>query len=84
MVFEHSACQFVEGEHPEGLRRRERSSGSTKFTAGEDGKCVLDYLYNTWLLGMILYEVTTGSQYFDRKSPREVTKLLCGEGFGVN
>ena len=84
MVFEHSACQSVEGEHPEGLRRREQSSGLTKHTNREGGEFVLDYLYNTWLLGMILYEVTTGSQYFDRKSPREVTKLLCGEGFGVN
>ena len=60
---------------------REQSSRLTKLTAGEGSKFVLDYLYDIWLLGMMLYKVATGRSYFDKKSPREVTKLMCGEGF---
>ena len=33
---------------------------------------------------MTLYKVVIGRPYFNRKSPQEVTKLLYGEGFGVN
>lgn len=46
---------------------------------GED--FVLDYSYDMWSLGMMLYELTTGQPYFDQKSPSIVTKLLCAESF---
>ena len=51
------------------------------FMAGEGGEFVLDYSYDIWSLGMMLYELSTGKAYFDRKSPSQVTKLLCSETF---
>ena len=56
----------------------------TKLTTREGGKCVLDYLYGMWLLGMMLCKVTNGRPYFNRTSPQEVIKLLCDEDFEVN
>ena len=85
-VFKPSAYQFVEDEHLEGLQKRERSSKLDELTVGKDSEFMLDYLYIMWLLrlGMMLYNIVTGWPYFDRKSPQEMTKLLCGEGCGVN
>ena len=51
------------------------------FMAGEGGEFVLDYSYDIWSLGMMLYELSTGKAYFDKKSPSQVTKLLCSEDF---
>ena len=77
-------CQFVKGEHPEGLQRRERSSGFDELTAGEGGKIALDYVFSILSLGMMLFEVATGRPNFDMKSQWEVTKLLCDKDFEVN
>ena len=49
---------------------------------GED--FVLDYSYDMWSLGMMLYELSTGTAYFDTKSPSVVTKLLCTDSFEVD
>ena len=43
-VFEHCAFKYVEGEHPEGLQRREWSFGLIEFTSREDGCHVEWYL----------------------------------------
>lgn len=51
------------------------------FMAGEGSEFVLDYSYDIWSLGMMLYELSTGKAYFDRRSPSQVTKLLCSETF---
>lgn len=51
------------------------------FMAGEGGEFVLDYSYDMFSLGMMLYELSTGKAYFDKKSPSQVTKLLCSESF---
>lgn len=45
---------------------------------------VLDYSYDMWSLGMMLYELSTGTAYFDKKSPSIVTKLLCADTFEVD
>eukprot|EP00571_Detonula_confervacea_P014743 CAMPEP_0172300534 /NCGR_PEP_ID=MMETSP1058-20130122/2598_1 /TAXON_ID=83371 /ORGANISM="Detonula confervacea, Strain CCMP 353" /LENGTH=546 /DNA_ID=CAMNT_0013010337 /DNA_START=37 /DNA_END=1677 /DNA_ORIENTATION=+ len=46
---------------------------------GED--FVLDYSYDMWSLGMMLYELSTGKAYFDKQSPSIVTNLLCADAF---
>ena len=51
------------------------------FMAGEGGEFVLDYSYDIWSLGMMLYELSTGKAYFDKRSPSQVTKLLCSDAF---
>eukprot|EP00580_Thalassiosira_gravida_P020306 CAMPEP_0201658140 /NCGR_PEP_ID=MMETSP0494-20130426/1138_1 /ASSEMBLY_ACC=CAM_ASM_000839 /TAXON_ID=420259 /ORGANISM="Thalassiosira gravida, Strain GMp14c1" /LENGTH=540 /DNA_ID=CAMNT_0048135097 /DNA_START=110 /DNA_END=1732 /DNA_ORIENTATION=+ len=49
---------------------------------GED--FILDYSYDIWSLGMMLYELSTGVPYFEKKSPSVVTKLLCDEAFAAD
>jgi hypothetical protein len=51
------------------------------FMAGEGGEFVLDYSYDMWSLGMMLYELSTGNAYFDKRSPSQVTKMMCSETF---
>ena len=51
------------------------------FMAGEGGEFVLDYSYDMFSLGMMLYELSTGKAYFDKRSPSQVTKLLCSDSF---
>ena len=46
---------------------------------GED--FVLDQSYDMWSLGMMLYELSVGKPYFDKKAPTVVTMLLCDEAF---
>ena len=45
---------------------------------------VMDYSYDIWSLGMMLYEISTGVEYFAGQSPSQVTKLLCAEDFSVD
>lgn len=54
------------------------------FVAGEGEGFALDYSYDIWSLGMMLYELSTGKAYFDKKSPSVVTKMLCEEGFAAD
>lgn len=49
---------------------------------GED--FVLDYSYDIWSLGMMLYEISTGKAYFDKRSPSIVTNILCSDEFEVD
>jgi len=51
------------------------------FMEGEGSEFVLDYSYDMWSLGMMLYELSTGKAYFGKKSPSQVTKLLCSDDF---
>jgi serine/threonine protein kinase len=46
------------------------------FLAGDGPYFVLEYNYDMWSLGMLLYEVATGRGYFDGKSPVQITRLL--------
>jgi serine/threonine protein kinase len=46
------------------------------FLAGDGPYFKLEYNYDMWSLGMLLYEVSTGRGYFDGKSPVQITKLL--------
>ena len=38
---------------------------------------VLDYNYDIWSFGMLMYELSTGEPYFVDKSPAQVTKTLA-------
>lgn len=49
---------------------------------GED--FVMEYSYDIWSLGMMLYELSTGQAYFEGKPPRQVTKSLCDQDFEVD
>jgi hypothetical protein len=51
------------------------------YMEGIGGDFVLDYSYDMWSLGMMLYELSTGKAYFDKKGPSQVTKLLCTDTF---
>lgn len=51
------------------------------YMGGYGENFVLDYSYDMWSLGMMLYEVSTGKAYFEKKSPSVVTKILCEEDF---
>ena len=51
------------------------------FMAGEGGEFLLDYSYDMWSLGMMLYELSTGNAYFQKRSPSQVTKLMCSDTF---
>lgn len=50
--------------------------------AGEAREFVLDYSYDMWSLGMMLYELSTGSPYFKKGS--NVAKTVCAENFTVD
>jgi serine/threonine protein kinase len=46
------------------------------YLSGDGPYFILEYNYDSWSLGMMLYEVATGRGYFDGKSPVQITKLL--------
>ncbi|KAL7527992.1 hypothetical protein ACHAWF_002393 [Thalassiosira exigua] len=54
------------------------------FMGGYGEDFVLGYSYDMWSLGMMMYELSTGKAYFDKKSPSAVTKLLCQKDFEVD
>jgi hypothetical protein len=51
------------------------------YIGGYGGEFVLDYSYDMWSLGMMLYELSTGQPYFGTKSPNIVTRELCADTF---
>ncbi|KAL3809304.1 hypothetical protein ACHAXA_009428 [Cyclostephanos tholiformis] len=51
------------------------------YMDGCGGEFVLDYSYDIWSLGMMLYELSTGKPYFGNKSPSVVTRELCADTF---
>jgi hypothetical protein len=50
--------------------------------AGEAREFVLEYSYDMWSLGMMLYELSTGSPYIKKGS--NVAKILCADDFTVD
>jgi hypothetical protein len=50
--------------------------------SGEAREFVLEYSYDMWSLGMMLYELSTGSPYFKKGS--NVAKILCSDDFTVD
>lgn len=52
------------------------------FISGEGLSFTLDYSYDIWSYGMMLYELTTGRSYFGNKTPAQITKSLqYGDSF---
>jgi len=51
------------------------------FMMGDAGEFVLDPSYDIWSLGMLLYELSTGSGYFAGQKPAVITKLLADDSF---
>jgi len=46
------------------------------FINGDAFDFILDYNYDIWSLGMLMYELSTGESYFSDKSPSQITKTL--------
>jgi hypothetical protein len=46
------------------------------FLDGDGPYFTLEYNYDVWSFGMMLYELSTGRGYFDGKAPITITKLL--------
>ena len=46
------------------------------FLNGDGPYFTLEYNYDMWSFGMLLYELQTGKGYFDGKAPVTITKLL--------
>lgn len=51
------------------------------FIKGEGEDFVLEYSYDMWSLGMVLYELSTGKSYFKGMTPAKITRMLQEEGF---
>lgn len=49
---------------------------ASAFIAGEGLNFKLDYSYDIWSYGMMLFELTTGKPYFDNKTPAQITMAL--------
>jgi serine/threonine protein kinase len=46
------------------------------YLEGDGPYFVLEYNYDMWSFGMLLYEMATGRGYFDGKTPVAITKIL--------
>lgn len=49
---------------------------ASAFISGQGLTFKLDYSYDIWSYGMMLYELTTGKPYFDNLSPAKITMSL--------
>ena len=49
-----------------------------KHLVGESSDFTLEYSYDIWSLGMLLFELTTGQGYFGADSPTSIMKQLPG------
>jgi len=49
---------------------------ATAFVSGQALDFRLEYSYDIWSYGMMLYELTTGRPYFENKSPAQITMSL--------
>jgi len=54
------------------------------FVDGYGAEFILQPSYDMWSLGMMLYELSTGTPYFENKSPVTITKILPSEGFTID
>ena len=54
------------------------------FLNGYGADFVLDYSYDIWSFGMLLFEMSTGKPYFAGKSPSAITKTLNIGEFDAN
>ena len=54
------------------------------FISGEGLSFTLEYSYDIWSFGMMLYELTTGRSYFGSKTPAQITKSLQYSSFAVD
>eukprot|EP00747_Dinoflagellata_sp_TGD_P019930 gnl/TRDRNA2_/TRDRNA2_127490_c0_seq1.p1 gnl/TRDRNA2_/TRDRNA2_127490_c0~~gnl/TRDRNA2_/TRDRNA2_127490_c0_seq1.p1 ORF type:complete len:487 (-),score=48.78 gnl/TRDRNA2_/TRDRNA2_127490_c0_seq1:60-1499(-) len=55
-----------------------------KASRSELEKFALDYSFDVWSYGMLLYELATGQRYFDGKAPGQITRLLAAKEFKVD
>jgi len=55
-----------------------------EFVKGDGEYFILDYNYDIWSFGMMMYELSTGNPYFKRTTPAQVTRLLMNEAFEVD
>ena len=55
-----------------------------KFIEGVGYDFKLDYSYDIWSYGMMLYEIATGRSYFGNYSPALITKTLAKDDFEVD
>ena len=54
------------------------------FLSGTGPYFVLEYNYDIWSLGMMLFEMSTGESVFEGVSPAQITKTLKSPGYVVN
>lgn len=54
------------------------------YMEGYGQEFIIDYSYDIWSLGMMMYELSTGVEYFSGQSPSQVTKMLCAADFSVD
>jgi len=54
------------------------------FIGGYGEDFILEYSYDIWSLGMMLYELSTGVPYFGKKGASVVTKELCQDTFEID
>jgi len=55
-----------------------------EFVKGDGEYFILDYNYDIWSFGMLMYELSTGGSYFEGKTPAEITGLLTSDNFEVD
>jgi len=54
---------------------------ATAFMKGDGAEFIVDPSYDMWSLGMLLYEMSTGTAYFAGKSATLITKTLRNDAF---
>lgn len=52
-----------------------------EYLAGRGLEFRVDYHYDIWSFGMLMYELSTGRTYFEGKSPAQITKILRTPSF---
>lgn len=52
-----------------------------EYLAGRGLEFRVDYHYDIWSFGMLMYELSTGRTYFEGKSPAQITKILRAPSF---
>jgi len=55
-----------------------------EFVKGDGEFFILDYNYDIWSFGMMMYELSTGTGYFKRTTPAQITRLLMQDDFEVD